>query len=124
MNSVSVSLEDRLYSINIGSGLLQQLGSMVQSTVPASKYFFVLDESIEATHGQVAIQSFTEESDACTMQALEMNKSIDSVEEIWSAMLSYGCDRTVPLIAIGGGLVGDVGIGGAQLRAGHHVESR
>jgi 3-dehydroquinate synthase len=42
------------------------------------------------------------------MQALEMNKSIDSVEEIWSAMLSHGCDRTVPLIAIGGGLVGDV----------------
>ena len=105
MNSVTVSLEERSYSIQIGSGLLQQLGSMVRDTVPASKYFFVLDESIESTHGQTAIQSFTADNDACSMQALELNKSMNSVEEIWSAMLSYGCDRSVPLIAIGGGLV-------------------
>jgi 3-dehydroquinate synthase len=34
---------------------------------------------------------------------------MDSIQDIWSAMLSYGCDRTVPLVSVGGGLVGDVG---------------
>ena len=43
MNIVTVALEERSYSIHIGSGILQDLGSMVVDVVPASKYFFVLD---------------------------------------------------------------------------------
>ena len=109
MNTVTVSLEERTYSILIGSGILQELGSLVHNVVPASKYFFVLDEKVESTHGQTAMLSFAQETDACALLAVESNKTIDSVQAIWSAMLTHGCDRRVPLIAVGGGLVGDVG---------------
>ncbi|MDP7004892.1 MAG: 3-dehydroquinate synthase [Phycisphaerales bacterium] len=109
MKTVSVSLEDRSYDINIGSGILSNLGSLVSKVVPNSKYFFVLDDNIETTHGIQALQSFDEEVNACSLTALESNKTIDSIQAIWSAMLEHGCDRLCPVIAVGGGLVGDVG---------------
>lgn len=109
MNEVTVSLEERSYSIHIGSGILKDLGTMVRDVAQASKYFFVLDEKVESTYGQTAMQSFTQETDACSLQAVESNKTIESVQAIWSSMLGHGCDRGVPLIAVGGGLVGDVG---------------
>ena len=109
MTVITVSLEERSYSIHIGSGILQELGSMVQEVAPASKYFFVLDEKVESSHGQTAMHSFSQETDAFALQAIESNKTIDSVQAIWSEMLAHGCDRNVPLITLGGGLVGDVG---------------
>jgi len=108
MNTVTVQLEHRAYSIQIGSGIMKELGSMASEVVPASKYFFVLDENVESTHGQTAMHSFSQETDACAMQAIEANKTMDSIQAIWSAMLANGCTRSVPLIAVGGGLVGDV----------------
>jgi len=109
MKEVTVPLGECAYSIQIGSGILKNLGDTVSGIVPASKYFFVLDEKIESTHGRVAIQSFSEDTDACSVLALESNKTFSTLQDIWSAMLSYSCDRSVPLIAVGGGLVGDVG---------------
>lgn len=109
MNTVAVQLEKRAYSIHIGSGILNELGSMVSEVVPASKYFFVLDENVESTHGQTAMQSFSQETDACAMQSIEASKTMDSIQSIWSAMLAHSCNRDVPLIAVGGGIVGDVG---------------
>lgn len=109
MKDILVPLEDRSYSIHIGSGTLKNLGSLISETIPASRYFFVIDEAIEPTHGSVAINSFSETTNTCTLQAVESYKTIQTVQEIWESMVSYGCDRQVPLVAIGGGLVGDVG---------------
>ena len=109
MRIVPVSLGERSYDINIGSGILPELGSQVRNIIPCSKYFFVLDDNIETTHGVEAMLGFSEETNAYSMTALESNKTIDSVRSIWSAMLEHGCDRYCPLIAVGGGLVGDVG---------------
>ncbi len=108
MSTVLVSLKERSYSISIGSGLSKQLGSMVSEIAPSSKYFFVIDDDIKSTHAQTAMQSFSEDICSCSLQALESNKNSDSVQNIWASMLSFGCDRTVPLIAIGGGIIGDV----------------
>ena len=109
MKSIQVSLEERSYSIQIGSGILKELGSIVQGVAPSSRYFFILDEAIESTHGKNAMGSFSQETDAYVLQSIETNKTVQSIQDIWSSMISYGCDRDTPLIAVGGGLVGDVG---------------
>jgi 3-dehydroquinate synthase len=55
------------------------------------------------------MNSFSQETDACTLLATESNKTMETVQGIWDSMIAYGCDREIPLIAMGGGLVGDVG---------------
>jgi len=102
MNTVSVDLGDRSYDINIGSGLLSTLGTTIQECSPSSKYFFVLDDNIESTHAIAALQSFGTETCTCSVHAIESNKTMACVQDIWSSMLAHGCDRLRPIVAIGG----------------------
>ena len=109
MKTVTMSLGNRSYDIIVGSGILPTLGSMAKDAVGASKYFFVLDQQIEATYGKEAMHSFGGDTPSCAIEAIESEKTLAAVQGIWSAMIDSGCDRQCPLVAIGGGIVGDVG---------------
>jgi len=109
MKSIPVRLKDRSYHITVDAGLLPSLGTLVKNIAPASSYFFVMDQRIEQEHGIPAIDSFEGEVHRCSIEALESQKTITSVQQIWSSMLACGCDRQCLVIIIGGGLVGDVG---------------
>ena len=109
MNTVSMSLGDRSYDIIIGSNMLEDLSVLVNEVLKASKYFFVLDSVIETTHAAAAMQSFDGEHSSCAIEATESEKTLATTERIWSTMIESGCDRHCPIIAIGGGIVGDVG---------------
>ena len=109
MNTVTMSLGNRSYDIIIGSNLLVDLNAIVNEVVSASSYFFVLDNAIETTHGTTAMQSFDGEHSSCAIEATESEKTLATAQHIWSTMLESGCDRHCPIIAIGGGIVGDVG---------------
>ena len=106
MNTVQVFLQERSYDVLIGCNLLPELQRIVQD---ASKYFFVLDKNIETPHGNLAMQSFPNESHRFLLEAAESNKTMATVEDVWSSMLDHGCDRHATVVAIGGGLTGDVG---------------
>ena len=109
MNTVSMSLGDRSYDIIVGSGILENLGSLVGDVVSSPRHFFVLDQAIESSHGNEAMQSFDGETSSCAIEAIESEKTISTVQGIWSAMIDFGCDRHCPVVAVGGGIVGDVG---------------
>ena len=112
MNTVAVALGSRSYEILVGYEILSSLGSIVQGVSPSKKHFFIVDEKVQETHAQIAVQSFEEDS-ACAepfgIDAVESNKVMPTVEAIWSSMLRDGCDRGTNCIAIGGGLTGDIG---------------
>ena len=109
MKTVPMSLGDRSYDIIVGSNLLGNLSSLVNEVLTASNYFFVIDSVVESTHASVAMQSFDGENLSCAVEAIESKKTLASAQRIWSTMIESGCDRHCPIIAIGGGIVGDVG---------------
>ena len=109
MNTITVSLQDRSYDVIIGSDLLQNMQSLVQQVYQTIDCFFVLDQNIEATYGQIAVQSFGDGVKSFVLKAIESNKTMQSVESIWDAMLKDGYDRHGLVVAVGGGLTGDVG---------------
>ena len=87
MNTVSMSLGDRSYDIIVGSGVLENLGSLVGDVVSSPRHFFVLDQAIESSHGNEAMQSFDGETSSCAIEAIESEKTISTVQGIWSAMI-------------------------------------
>ena len=102
MNCVPISLGDRSYEMQIGSGILKEmLGDITDRAmfVVDDKVMPLLGDKITVGSGQGLL----------TMFASEMNKTMPSVEKIWDAMLDAGLDRSSSLVAIGGGIVGDVG---------------
>ncbi len=108
MNKIIVQLEDRSYPIMIGSGLIHNMSGYLQSEAPAERYFCVADLAVEQTHAFACRESLQMPSEVFAFEAKESKKTIDTLEDIWSKMLANNCTRKVPLLAIGGGLVGDV----------------
>ncbi len=102
MNCVQIELGDRSYEMQIGAHLLKEMLGDVQG-----RAMFVVDDNVMPLLGDTL--SLGEEQSLITMFASETNKTIGSVEKIWDAMLDVGHDRATTLVAIGGGIVGDVG---------------
>jgi 3-dehydroquinate synthase len=102
MNSVKVELGDRSYEVRIGSGMLKEMVGGV-----SGRAIFVVDDNVLPLLGDFFVVG--EGKAYISMFASESNKTMPAVEKIWKAMLDSGCNRSTSLVAIGGGIVGDVG---------------
>jgi 3-dehydroquinate synthase len=110
MRSVKISLDSRSYDIAIGSGLQlpQVLESVGRKTGMA---VIVTNEVVAALHlagvlGQ--LKGMFSRVEVVTLPDGEKYKTWDSLDQILTAMLGWGCDRKTVLFALGGGVVGDV----------------
>lgn len=103
---VHVPLGDRAYDIHVGQGVLNTIMDALPPSIAESKRFFVLtDENAEAYALQVA--------GACggitmTLPPGEATKSIAWFERVQDWLLDNGVNRGSVLIAVGGGVVGDL----------------
>ena len=79
MNTIRVSLQERSYDVLIGCDLLPELHRLVEDVQNASQYFFVVDEQVEATHGDTAMQAFGSATKRYALQASEQNKTMSVV---------------------------------------------
>lgn len=98
------------YDIVIGNGLLDQLGFMLAGrgwTPP----FAIVSDSIASSYlgGRVllALRRAGIEAFIHTMCPGEVNKNLASVEAMYRAFSEHGMERSSPVIALGGGVVGD-----------------
>ncbi len=111
MTTIEVNLTERTYAIGIESGGLNDLGERVRAVAPARQAILIVDEMVTESHGNRAAASLREsgyEVHIHTVTASEQNKSLETVRGLYGAMLAAGIDRTSPVIAVGGGIVGDI----------------
>ncbi len=107
---VMVDLPGRAYPIEIGAGLLSTLGRRIRALYPALKATIVTDSNVAARYLDRAAGSLAEAGfspNAITIPAGETSKSLDQLCRIYDrlAELRHGHDE--PIIALGGGVVGD-----------------
>jgi 3-dehydroquinate synthase len=91
-------------------GALDALGDHVRAAAPAYRYVIITDETVGALYGQRAAASFagTDTVEILTIPPGESMKTRDTWSALTDQMLAaqYGRDTTV--IALGGGVVGDL----------------
>lgn len=109
---VSIALGERSYDIYIGSGLLDRIAALLPMDVAGGSFFILSDENVKAYAGQV--QALLKESGARVCEGLilppgEQTKSFAEFEKVCRWMLSHGVERKSTLIAVGGGVIGDLG---------------
>ncbi|TVQ52793.1 MAG: 3-dehydroquinate synthase [Phycisphaerales bacterium] len=110
MTTIEVNLADRPYDIVIESDGLNNLGERVRAVAPARQAMLIVDDSVKDSHGNAAAASVRNagyDVHIHTVTASEQNKSLETVRGLYDAMLAAGIDRTSPVIAVGGGIVGD-----------------
>lgn len=108
---VPVDLSDRGYEIYIGSGLLRQTAQHVQSSIAVTQVVAITDSNLKTTHAQIVTKNLAQAGIVCdlvTIPAGEGSKSLGIVEQIWNEMLAAKADRQTVVIAVGGGVVGDL----------------
>jgi 3-dehydroquinate synthase len=109
---VRVGLEDRGYDIVIGPGLLGRLGTLIKDTIGDRPLILVSDETVaalyrskvEAALGAAGIAA----PPAVLFPAGEENKSLANYAKLAEQVLALGVDRKTVILALGGGVVGDL----------------
>jgi 3-dehydroquinate synthase len=109
MRRLTVDLAGRPYDIHIGPGLLARLGEFVRALRP-SRLLVVTDARVGplyAAQVQAALQPVAP-STVFELAGGETGKDMRAVEGVLDALLAAGADRKSVLIALGGGVVGDI----------------
>ena len=109
MRRLAVDLAGRPYDIHIGPGLLDRLGEFVGPLRP-SRLLVVTDARVGplyAARAQAALQRAAPVS-VVELAGGETGKDMRAVEAVLDALLAAGADRASVVIALGGGVIGDI----------------
>ena len=116
MRVLSIRLKDRTYSVVVGSDLLRQAGSWIKKAGVAQRVALVVTQSSIASHYQGALsEALSKEGFSHSFFLTPAAKSSEAAKSqavflklIRRLSLSEGGNRSVFLIALGGGVIGDL----------------
>jgi 3-dehydroquinate synthase len=98
------------YDAIVQSNGLEQLGEMLKSR-ELSNPIIVTDKNVEKFHAEKLVTSLRAsgfEPKVLTVSAGESYKNLETISQLWHGFLEAGLDRKSTVIALGGGVVGDM----------------
>ena len=111
VRTVHVDLAGRGYDITIGPGLIDRVGALAAPLLAAPRVIVVSDSTVAPLYGARVARSFESAGvrvDALTVPAGESSKEFGAFDRLMNALLDRRPDRKTTLIALGGGVVGDL----------------
>ena len=112
MKTLTVNLPGRAYDILIERGLLNQAGERIRAVLPkVQKLFVVTDSNVAPLYLRTLIPSLEGagfETSVEEIPAGESSKSAAMLDRLWEDMMDFGLTRTDAVVALGGGVVGDL----------------
>jgi 3-dehydroquinate synthase len=110
-HTIRVELAGRGYDIAIGPGLIDQAGALSRPLLAAPKVTIVSDETVAPLYGARLAASFDKagiKASAVTVPAGESSKEFSAFGRLMNELLDQRPDRRTTLVALGGGVVGDL----------------
>src|SRR6185312_10426928 len=111
VTTVRVELGARAYDIAIGGGLLDQIGARIAKLKPKAKAAIVSDENVAKLYLDRCEQSLKAaniKTSRIVVAPGESSKSFSSYERVVDAILDQRIERGDLVVALGGGVVGDL----------------
>jgi 3-dehydroquinate synthase len=108
---VRVNLGDRSYDILIGPGLIAAAGREIASRLKGRKMAVITDENVARRYLEPLMASLEEsgiEAVSLVLPAGEKTKSFDHLIPVCDAILGARIERNDAVIALGGGVIGDL----------------
>jgi 3-dehydroquinate synthase len=108
---VHVPLGPRSYTIEIGAGILAEAGRFLSSLRRTTHAVVITDQHVQELHAMPLGESLAEAGatvDLTVIEAGEMSKSVETADQLWQKLLELGADRKTVIVAVGGGVVGDL----------------
>lgn len=108
---IPLELGENSYDITVDYGLRMQLQDLLSAWNQGQQWVVLTQETIYSLYRPV-IQQLENSGfniGVITVPGDESAKNIQYAEQVWSQMVKLGCDRSSILLALGGGVVGDLG---------------
>jgi 3-dehydroquinate synthase len=109
---VRVDLGEKSYDIRIGGGVIARAGELLAPVLASKKICVVTDEAVAKLYLLPLMHALEEAGfTACPpviLPAGEGTKSFEKLQFVIDKALSYKLDRSSALVALGGGVVGDI----------------
>jgi 3-dehydroquinate synthase len=109
---VDVPCASKDYQVHVGRGLVDEVGPIVGSLLGTPECCIVSDDTVDALYGdrvQSSLAGAGIEAPRITFPAGERNKRLATLETILERIASHEMDRKGVVVAVGGGVTGDMG---------------
>ena len=106
-----VDLDQRSYDIHVGPGLIRAAGELIRPVMDQTRAIVITDENVAAHHLKPLMASLASagiEAQSITLAPGEQSKSFAGLEDLVERLLEMKIERTTTLIALGGGVIGDL----------------
>ncbi len=111
MLTVPVEVANSSYEVRIGDGILSDCGEMIRALHRPGRVAVVTDTNVAQIHLPAVIVSLENaglDPVVIAVEAGETSKRLECVGTICDAMIAANLDRNALLVALGGGVVGDL----------------
>ncbi len=112
MAVVRVRVGEAAYPVIIEPGLISRVGTLVRERLEVRRVAVVADRKVAGLHGK-ALESGLAEAGVSVIARIEVPpgeraKTLTRVRLLYEALLAAGVDRWTPVVALGGGVTGDL----------------
>ncbi|MFL6588935.1 MAG: 3-dehydroquinate synthase [Chthoniobacterales bacterium] len=111
MNSIRVTAGDKNYEVFVGNRLLAETGTFVAKELKGPGCAVISDENVAPRFAPVILESLTRSGFRpvlLTVPAGEQSKTMAQAEDLCGRLAQAGLDRTSFVVALGGGMIGDL----------------
>jgi 3-dehydroquinate synthase len=108
---IEICVGDHRYDAIVGSGLLDSIGSTIAKALPGKRCAIVTDENVAKVFAERVNESLRRENFEPSIIIVppgEKSKTLERAGAICEQMLAAGLDRQSLIVALGGGVVGDL----------------
>ena len=111
VKTIHVALGERSYDIVIGAGLIAKAGANLRIILPGARAAIVTDENVAGLHLPAVHKALAQEgieATIVTVPAGEASKGFERLQDVVGQLLAARLERNDVVIALGGGVVGDL----------------
>ena len=111
MIKIPVKLGNRSHEIIIENGLLNLLWKFLPKKIDGQKWIIISQKTLIENYGSkfnILLNEKGYESNIIEISDSEQAKSYHEYQSIIDRMIKLGCDRSTVILAVGGGVVGDI----------------
>ncbi|EOI00482.1 3-dehydroquinate synthase [Enterococcus moraviensis ATCC BAA-383] len=108
---LTVNLPNHSYDLSIENGLLKKIGSWAKELWSSQKIVIITDTNVQPLYGDLVYNSLKEagfDPSTFVIEAGEQSKRLNVAAEIYDFLAEEGMTRSDGIIALGGGVVGDL----------------
>ncbi len=111
MRKIKVELGSNSYEMRVGDGLLARTGLWLKEKGFSGKAVIITDTTVKDLYGDALSQGLTNAGFKVTtleVPAGEEQKSLETAGRLYHELTSAHAERTTPILALGGGVIGDL----------------